>query len=88
LTSQRKDAKKKRALLRAIKLERGCEACGLKLRSGGKSLHFHHLDPSNKLFSISRNVHNFGWPKILAEVAKCAVLCKCCHLQAEMNPDV
>src|SRR5271168_3569288 len=43
-------------------------------------LDFHHIDPAEKDSSVARAVCNNGWGKkrILAEIAKCEVLCKNC----------
>jgi hypothetical protein len=39
---------------------------------------FHHLDPSQKEFTISK-VGNKSFDKIKAELDKCAMLCAVCH---------
>jgi hypothetical protein len=43
-------------------------------------LDFHHSDPNEKEGTVSQAV-NAMWSKkrILAEIAKCEVLCACCH---------
>jgi len=47
------------------------------------ALHFHHRDPSAKLFTLS----NRGWTKSIAsarqEAAKCVLLCSNCHAEVE-----
>lgn len=52
----------------------GCADCGT--REG--ELHFHHLDPSTKLFVIAD-----GWAytadRLALELAKCVVVCEPCH---------
>jgi hypothetical protein len=42
---------------------------------------FDHLDGSTKCFNVSEGVTRAGrgWEAILAEVAKCEVVCACCH---------
>lgn len=42
------------------------------------ALHFHHLDPSQKDFSIARHKSR-SFETLLEEVKKCAVLCSNCH---------
>ena len=42
-------------------------------------LEFHHRDPSTKLFNIGEDYGKHSWKSILAEVAKCDVLCSNCH---------
>lgn len=41
-------------------------------------LEFHHLDPSQKDFTISTNTHR-TWKYIQEEVLKCIVVCSNCH---------
>lgn len=43
-------------------------------------LDFHHLDPSQKDFAISRNTGT-SIPKLIKELDKCVVLCKNCHVK-------
>lgn len=44
------------------------------------TLHFHHVDPTQKEGNIAKVVnHNWSKKKILSEVAKCIVLCANCH---------
>lgn len=57
-----------------LKRELGCAACGRKR----VILHFHHLDPADKLYDISA-VCQMAVPRILAELNKCVVLCVSCH---------
>jgi integrase len=43
-------------------------------------LHFHHRDPSEKLFQIGgRHDANKSTGALKAEIAKCDVLCPTCH---------
>lgn len=58
-----------------------CELCP---ETHPAALDFHHKDPSTKLFTIAaghRTVYNKE--KILAEIAKCRVLCANCHRKLE-----
>ena len=41
-------------------------------------LQFHHRDPSNKHFNISSS-SLYALDKIIAEIAKCDILCANCH---------
>ncbi len=43
------------------------------------AMEFHHRDHETKNFQISSSLIKTPWDKILVEVAKCDVLCKCCH---------
>jgi len=73
--------KKKRAQTRSwfqrIKAGKHCTACG---EDDSRCLDFHHRDPEEKEFKLADAVRQ-GWgrAKILAEIAKCDVLCSNCH---------
>lgn len=69
-------------MLRGLKQFKGCECCGWK-PSNPRLLHFHHRDPETKLFNVSQSIHSQSWPKILLEIAKCAILCLPCHIHLE-----
>ena len=59
-----------------------CEDCGspARLRSSGYwSLDFHHRDPATKSFAVGMSHHRAAWATLLAEIAKCDVLCRRCH---------
>ena len=53
-----------------------CEKCGYDKHPA--AMHFHHIDPSQKDFSIS-NAKNQSWNKIKLELDKCELLCANCH---------
>lgn len=53
----------------------GCQKCGEKDPS---CLDFHHRDPSTKEGHIGE-FRRFGKARLLAEIAKCDVLCANCH---------
>ena len=63
-----------RKKLDALRTERGCKDCG----THEGCLHFHHRDPSTKLYSISR-MWGYSIRVFLEEDAKCDVLCASCH---------
>ena len=58
-----------------------CRRCGFAEHPA--ALHFHHLDPSTKTFSLSAS----GWTRSLAraraEAQKCLLLCSNCHALVE-----
>lgn len=58
-----------------LREERGniCQYCG-----STESLEFHHRDPITKLFTVSRG-WAFAEDRLLAEVAKCDLICINCH---------
>jgi len=76
-----KHIKVKRSKLRRIRDEHkaaGCSECG---KTEGR-MDFHHPDPENKLFAIARGVSNGVKEEVLlAEIAKCVVLCFYCHMK-------
>ncbi len=55
-----------------------CERCG---ENHPACIDFHHNDPTQKENAIYWGVHHARWgkKKIMAEVAKCTVLCANCH---------
>lgn len=54
-----------------------CSKCGF---SHPAALDFHHRDPALKEDSILQMVqNNRAWSAVLAEIAKCDVLCANCH---------
>lgn len=53
-----------------------CELCGY--NKSVKSLCFHHVDPTQKEFSISGNFA-LSWDRIQKELDKCQLLCHNCH---------
>ena len=58
-----------------------CVECGLKHNSKNTVVFdLHHKDPSTKEFNLNANTFNrLAWNKILAEAAKCEILCANCH---------
>lgn len=71
----RKHRAKKKALIVAAKLASGCVDCGYNLRH--EALQFDHVR-GPKRFELSKGYfHSFE--DILAEIAKCEVVCANCH---------
>ena len=57
--------------------DKSCVRCGIK---DYRVLEFDHLDPSKKSFGIAQGIHGIlSWPKLLAEIEKCQILCANCH---------
>lgn len=54
-----------------------CELCGY--HKCIDALDFHHLDPSQKDFSISDRDIKLDWEKIKEELDKCILICANCH---------
>ena len=68
----------RRAYTDAIKLTHGCERCGY--NRCAEALHFHHRDPRQKRMEVQRAARS-GWSTMVAEIAKCDVLCANCHAE-------
>jgi len=63
------------------KIGKQCVRCG---ECDTDKLIFHHIDPATKLFEIAGS----GTPShkaVLAEIAKCEMLCKHCHASGHDN---
>jgi hypothetical protein len=65
-----------RAFVAQIKLERGCVDCGYKKHA--VALDFDHLPGFEKTAAVS-NLLSCTRERILAEIAKCEVVCANCH---------
>jgi hypothetical protein len=75
--AQQKARGKINEFVRAMKSDRGCLDCG---EQHPACLQFHHMDPSQKLFSIRDAISTkVPHPKLIAEIEKCVVLCGNCH---------
>ena len=67
----------RRVKLKAIAAKGGsCQVCGYDRYVG--SLHFHHIDPRKKGFSITAQA-NRSWSSVEKELKKCVLLCANCH---------
>jgi len=76
----RQKGDRKRAELTVIKEAQGCMNCGY--NEDGSKLHFHHRDPSTKLFSIA-NAVTLAPQRVQEEIDKCDLLCDACHIIVE-----
>ena len=76
----RQQSDRKRADLNVIKEAQGCMRCGY--NEDGSKLHFHHRDPSTKLFSIGNGVV-YSSQRLQEEIDKCDLLCISCHCIVE-----
>lgn len=62
-----------------------CALCGYKKSQW--ALHFHHLNPAEKLFSIGTDGVPRSWETTKAEAKKCILLCANCHRREHaLNP--
>ena len=56
-----------------------CQACGGRFEP--QQLHFHHLDPTTKLFNLSHAAgRRHSAKQIVAEARKCLIVCLDCHM--------
>lgn len=58
-----------------------CRICGY--HEHVAALHFHHLDPQEKAFSLSAHGMSRSLARARAEAAKCILLCANCHAVVE-----
>jgi hypothetical protein len=58
-----------------------CRLCGYDRYVG--ALHFHHLDPGEKSFSLSQDGLTRSLQRARAEARKCVLLCSNCHSEVE-----
>jgi hypothetical protein len=58
-----------------------CRICGYD-RSVA-ALHFHHVDPAQKRFAISRDGFTRSLDEARNEARKCVLLCANCHAEVE-----
>ena len=58
-----------------------CVICGYDRDVG--ALHFHHLDPREKMFEVSRYGVTYSLDAARAEARKCVLLCGNCHSEVE-----
>jgi transposase-like protein len=75
--------RRRREIKRMLVEEAGgaCVLCGYDALLGG--LHFHHLDPTEKTFALSRHGVTRSLAAARAEASKCALLCSNCHAEVE-----
>jgi transposase len=60
-----------------------CQACGYDRCAA--ALHFHHLEPAEKSFTLSHRGVTRSLAKARAEAQKCALLCGNCHVEVELG---
>lgn len=56
-----------------------CELCGGTFHSS--AMHFHHIDPTTKIASISQLERRGSVAKIIEEMNKCILVCANCHAE-------
>jgi hypothetical protein len=75
--------RRRKEVKRVLVAEAGgcCALCGYDRSMAG--LHFHHLEPSEKAFALSRRGVTISLTAARAEAAKCILLCSNCHAEVE-----
>jgi transposase len=73
---------RRRAKLKLVAAAGGCcVLCGYDRHPG--ALHFHHLDPTQRRYTLSRAGHTRSFAEALDEAKKCVLLCANCHAEVE-----
>lgn len=71
--------RKRRLKKKLVALKGGCcQSPDCDYSRAVEGLDFHHIDASAKLFTIAANT-NRSWSSLVAEVAKCHLVCATCH---------
>lgn len=73
----RPDMERKAAIIKQYKLDQGCTDCGYNAHS--VALEFDHLPGTVKLFNVGQKIGTWSMAKLMAEIAKCEVVCANCH---------
>lgn len=82
----RQEYRKKLLKHKAVQYKGGkCQDCGYD--ECEEAMEFHHLDPSQKSFSISGK-YNLSWEKLKEELDKCILLCSNCHKKRHANDHI
>ncbi|HET9678378.1 MAG TPA: hypothetical protein VFP21_12840, partial [Solirubrobacterales bacterium] len=78
-------SKRRQSIKKTLVDEAGgeCVLCGFDEHPA--ALQFHHVDPSNKAFSIAEGGLTRGIAKSRAEAEKCVLLCSNCHALVEVG---
>ena len=67
-------------LIEELKFKAGYRCCRCGYNKNSAALHFHHMDHTQKKFSISNGARR-GVTAIKREVNKCQLLCANCHIE-------
>lgn len=72
--------RRKSIKIKAIEYKGGqCFCCGYSKCT--RALNFHHLDPSEKDFTVSQNGIKMAFDKLKLELDKCILVCSNCHME-------
>lgn len=76
-------AERRRRVKQILVVEAGGECCLCGYNRSAAALHFHHVDPGAKRFTISNGGYSIGIDRARAEASKCVLLCANCHAEVE-----
>lgn len=62
-----------------LKIERGCADCGIRSPEHPEIFDFDHIPGSSKIASVAAFLTKGTMDDLIAEVAKCEVVCANCH---------
>ena len=80
----KRSRQKKAEWLRSLK-NHPCQDCGGTFIP--EAMHWDHRDPTSKLFGVANaNQNNVSKARILAEIAKCDLVCANCHAARTFLP--
>lgn len=75
-------AHRRKLKARSIEFKGGrCILCGY--NKCNAALEFHHLDPKEKAFGLSRKGVTRSWESVRSEIKKCVLVCANCHREVE-----
>jgi transposase-like protein len=77
--------RRRRKIKRILVAEAGgaCALCGYSRTLA--ALHFHHIDPTQKSFTLAARGVTLSLAAARAEAAKCVLLCATCHAEVELG---
>jgi len=84
LLCRRQRVSDRRRRLKSILLDEAggcCQVCGY--NRAPSALHFHHVDPTEKLFGLALRGITRSLDRCRAEARKCVLLCANCHAEVE-----
>ena len=85
----KEDPKEYRTNLRKFLYDNAGGVCSNCEETDSNCLEFHHINPNNKEFAISKAIsHRWSVKKIIPEVKKCALLCRNCHREHHQGLNV
>lgn len=74
--------RQRKSTLDNYKRREGCADCGK--HEDDRPLEFHHVNADDYLFAIGDTLAR-SWPQIWAEMKKCVVLCRACHVKRHVE---